>query len=185
MIRVQNLRKHFGPVTAVEDVSFTAADGTVTGLLGPNGAGKTTSLRMIYGLIKPDAGTIQIDSHNVLTHPLAAQAALGVLPDQSGLYPRLTPREHIRYFGQLQSIPPNELEARMETWLQQLVQSVCLPLGPVASPVVVLFTSKPLLVLVTVPVVWRSTVAPSLKVVSAVFWKPTLPSEFFSQEPLR
>jgi sodium transport system ATP-binding protein len=120
MIQVQNLRKHFGPVTAVENVSFTAADGTVTGLLGPNGAGKTTSLRMIYGLIKPDAGTIQIDSHNVLTHPLAAQAALGVLPDQSGLYPRLTPREHIRYFGQLQSVPPKELEARMDTWLQQL-----------------------------------------------------------------
>jgi len=120
MIRVQNLRKHFGPVTAVQDVSFTAADGTVTGLLGPNGAGKTTSLRMIYGLIKPDTGTIEVDSHNVVTHTLAAQACLGVLPDQSGLYPRLTPREHIRYFGSLQNVPARELEQRMETWLDQL-----------------------------------------------------------------
>lgn len=120
MIKVQNLRKHFGPVTAVQDVSFTAADGTVTGLLGPNGAGKTTSLRMIYGLIKPDAGTIQIDSHNALTDTLAAQACLGVLPDQSGLYPRLTPREHIRYFGALQGVASNELETRMETWIDQL-----------------------------------------------------------------
>jgi sodium transport system ATP-binding protein len=120
VIKVQNLRKHFGPVTAVQDVSFTAADGTVTGLLGPNGAGKTTSLRMIYGLIKPDAGAIQIDSHNALTDTLAAQACLGVLPDQSGLYPRLTPREHIRYFGALQGVASNELETRMETWIDQL-----------------------------------------------------------------
>ena len=120
MIKVQNLRKHFGPVTAVQDVSFTAADGTVTGLLGPNGAGKTTSLRMIYGLIKPDAGAIQIDNHNALTDTLAAQACLGVLPDQSGLYPRLTPREHIRYFGALQGVPSNELETRMEMWIDQL-----------------------------------------------------------------
>jgi len=120
MIRVQNLRKHFGSVTAVEDVSFTAADGTVTGLLGPNGAGKTTSLRMIYGLIRPDAGSIEVDGHNVAGDPLVAQACLGVLPDQSGLYPRLTPREHIRYFGNLQSVPSGELESRMETWLQQL-----------------------------------------------------------------
>ena len=120
MIKVQNLRKHFGTVNAVQDVSFTAADGTVTGLLGPNGAGKTTSLRMIYGLIKPDAGAIQIDNRNALTDTLAAQACLGVLPDQSGLYPRLTPREHIRYFGALQGVPSNELETRMEMWIDQL-----------------------------------------------------------------
>ena len=120
MIKVQNLRKHFGTVNAVQDVSFTAADGTVTGLLGPNGAGKTTSLRMIYGLIKPDAGAIQIDNRNALTDTLAAQACLGVLPDQSGLYPRLTPREHIRYFGALQGVPANELETRMEMWIDQL-----------------------------------------------------------------
>ena len=120
MIRVQNLRKHFGPVTAVEDVSFSAADGTVTGLLGPNGAGKTTSLRMIYGLVKPDSGTISIDGHDVVKDTLTAQACLGVLPDQSGLYPRLTPREHIRYFGELQGVPRNELERRMENWLEQL-----------------------------------------------------------------
>jgi sodium transport system ATP-binding protein len=120
VIKVQNLRKHFGTVNAVQDVSFTAADGTVTGLLGPNGAGKTTSLRMIYGLIKPDAGAIQIDNRNALTDTLAAQACLGVLPDQSGLYPRLTPREHIRYFGALQGVPANELETRMEMWIDQL-----------------------------------------------------------------
>ncbi len=109
MIRTEHLKKHFGNVVAVEDVSFSAADGTVTGLLGPNGAGKTTSLRMMYGLVKPDAGTIQIDGHDAVANPLAAQACLGVLPDQSGLYPRLTPREHIRYFANLQGVPDGEL----------------------------------------------------------------------------
>jgi sodium transport system ATP-binding protein len=120
MIQTRNLRKHFGPVIAVDDVSFTASDGTVTGLLGPNGAGKTTSLRMIYGLIKPDTGTVHVDGHDVVTDRQAAQARLGVLPDQSGLYPRLTPREHIRYFANLQGIKGEELERRMQYWLDLL-----------------------------------------------------------------
>jgi sodium transport system ATP-binding protein len=120
MIQTRNLRKHFGSVTAVQDVSFTAENGTVTGLLGPNGAGKTTTLRMIYGLVKPDSGTIQVDTHNAVADPIAAQAALGVLPDQSGLYPRLTPREHIRYFANLQGIHDSQLEQRMQTWLELL-----------------------------------------------------------------
>jgi sodium transport system ATP-binding protein len=120
MIQTRNLRKRFGPVTAVEDVSFTAENGTVTGLLGPNGAGKTTSLRMIYGLVKPDSGSIQVDGHDAVANPTAAQACLGVLPDQSGLYPRLTPREHIRYFANLQGIEGAELETRMQTWLELL-----------------------------------------------------------------
>lgn len=120
MIKVQNLKKHFGAVTAVQDVSFTAADGTVTGMLGPNGAGKTTSLRMIYGLIKPDAGSIQIDSIDALADPRAGQARIGVLPDQSGLYPRLTPREHIRYFANLQGVNGPNLESHIQNWLDVL-----------------------------------------------------------------
>ena len=120
MIETRNLRKHFGAVTAVEDVSFRAADGTVTGLLGPNGAGKTTSLRMVYGLVKPDSGSIHVDGVDAAVNPTAAQARLGVLPDQSGLYPRLTPREHIRYFANLQGLKGTELETRMQTWLEVL-----------------------------------------------------------------
>lgn len=105
MIRAQNLQKRFGNIVAVDGVSFEAPDGAVTGLLGPNGAGKTTSLRMIYGLMQPDGGSIDI------TGPL------GVLPDQSGLYARLTAREHIRYFGNLHGLRGDELEARIEKWL--------------------------------------------------------------------
>ena len=118
MIQAENLRKSFGTVHAVNGVSFTAPDGVVTGLLGPNGAGKTTSLRMVYGLMRPDSGTIRVDDCDVVADPVGAQRKLGVLSDMSGLYPRLTSREHIRYFGQLQGVPADELEKRMEKLIE-------------------------------------------------------------------
>jgi sodium transport system ATP-binding protein len=120
LIRAENLRKTFGTVVAVDNISFTAPDGVVTGLLGPNGAGKTTSLRMIYGLMRPDSGRIEVDGHDAVANPLAAQARMGVLPDLSGLYPRLTVREHIRYFGNLQGLSGSDLEQRMEKWIEVL-----------------------------------------------------------------
>ncbi|HEV2687293.1 MAG TPA: ATP-binding cassette domain-containing protein [Bryobacteraceae bacterium] len=120
MILTTNLRKSFGSVKAVDGVSFSAPDGSVTGLLGPNGAGKTTSLRMIYGLMKPDSGTIAVDGKDIVANPLAVQERLGVLPDQSGLYPRLTTREHLRYFGNLQGLSGGDLEQRIEKWIKIL-----------------------------------------------------------------
>src|SRR3954471_1234455 len=109
MMRAEQLQKRFGSVTAVDGVSFTAPDGAVTGMLGPNGAGKTTSLRMVYGLMKPDGRSIEVDELNLLADPLAAQSRLGVLPDPAGLYPRLTAREHIHYFGGLHGLSGSEL----------------------------------------------------------------------------
>ncbi len=120
MIRVEHLSKRFGAVTAVDDVSFVAADGAVTGLLGPNGAGKTTTLRMLYALLRPDAGTIRVDAVDAVAEPQRAQARLGVLPDVSGLYPRLTAREHIEYYGRLHGLPPPQLHDRVEQLLTTL-----------------------------------------------------------------
>jgi sodium transport system ATP-binding protein len=120
MIRVEHLRKQFGSVLAVDDVSFVAPDGAVTGLLGPNGAGKTTTLRMLYALMRPDAGRITIDDVDAVREPLAAQARLGVLPDVSGLYPRLTARENIDYFGELQGLSADVLAARTGALLDRL-----------------------------------------------------------------
>ena len=120
MIRTEGLRKNFGEVPAVGGISFTAPDGAITGLLGPNGAGKTTSLRMIYGLMKPDAGRIEVDGVAVLENPQAAQSRMGVLPDVAGLYPRLTAREHIHYFGRLQGLSGDEVERRAEHWIDIL-----------------------------------------------------------------
>jgi sodium transport system ATP-binding protein len=112
MIQVTGLHKYFGEVHAVNGVSFTAPSGRVTGLLGPNGAGKTTTLRMLYGVMRPDQGQIRVDDVDAIAAPQAAQARLGVLPDGFGLYPRLTAREHIRYYGELHGVTGDALDAR-------------------------------------------------------------------------
>jgi sodium transport system ATP-binding protein len=101
-------------VHAVRDVSFDAPDGCITGLLGPNGAGKTTTLRMLAGLITPDAGRMSVDGIDVVAQPGAALARMGVLSDARGLYPRLTARENIVYYGRLQGMPADAANARAE-----------------------------------------------------------------------
>jgi sodium transport system ATP-binding protein len=112
--------KQAAPVRAVIAVSFTAQDAQITGLLGPNGAGKTTSLRMLAGLITPDAGSIVVDGVNVLTAPQTALARMGVLSDARGLYPRLTARENITYYGALQGMHRDQANARAETLADML-----------------------------------------------------------------
>ncbi|RKH51734.1 ABC transporter ATP-binding protein, partial [Corallococcus llansteffanensis] len=120
MIEARNLHKQFGKVTAVEDVTFTAEDGVITGLLGPNGAGKTTTLRMLYTLVRPDSGTATVDGMDVAKDPQGARRALGVLPDARGLYPRLTAREHARYFGELHGLSGATLDGRVEELVELL-----------------------------------------------------------------
>ena len=114
MIEARVLKKHFGKVVAVEEVSFSAEDGSVTGLLGPNGAGKTTTLRMLCGLVKPDAGSALVDGIDATREPLQARRRMGVLSDSRGLYPRLTARENVRYFGELQGLGASALESAIE-----------------------------------------------------------------------
>ena len=120
MIEARNLHKRFGKVTAVEDVSFTAQDGVITGLLGPNGAGKTTTMRMLYTLVRPDGGTAWVDGVDVVQRPEDARRALGVLPDARGLYPRLTAREHARYYGELHGLSGAALDRRVDALLELL-----------------------------------------------------------------
>ena len=120
MIRVEDLHKRFGEVRAVDGVTFEAADGAVTALLGPNGAGKTTTLRMLYTLMRPDSEKIIVDGLDAAADPQGARFALGVLPDLSGLYPRLTAREHIQYFGELQGITGRDLRSRTDDLLKML-----------------------------------------------------------------
>lgn len=120
MIEAHNLRKTFGQVVAVDDVSFTAGDGRITGLLGPNGAGKTTTLRMLYTLLKPDAGSMRIDGTDPRAEPLAVKRRLGVVPDSRGLYERLTARENIRYYGELHGMKRDHIAARTERMVELL-----------------------------------------------------------------
>ncbi len=104
MIRVAKLGKTFGKLIAVDDVSLTAERGKIFGLLGPNGAGKTSVLRMIYGVLRPTAGKVEVDGLNVENNTLKVQRRLGALPDGGSLYKRLSARENIQYFGALQGM---------------------------------------------------------------------------------
>jgi sodium transport system ATP-binding protein len=125
MIQVEGLSKSFGKVKAVQNVSFSALGGQITGLLGPNGAGKSTTLRMLYTLLKPDSGTARIDGFEVTEAPLQVQSHIGVLSDAQGLYPRLTTRENIRYFGQLHGLSGEALERQIDQLLTILdMQSI-------------------------------------------------------------
>ena len=114
MIETRGLRRAFGAVVAVDDVGFSARDGAVTGLLGPNGAGKTTTLRIIAGMLRPDRGTATVDGHDAATAGNEVRRRLGVLSDARGLYPRLTARENIRYFGRLQGLDDAAIHASTE-----------------------------------------------------------------------
>jgi sodium transport system ATP-binding protein len=104
LIEATHLAKHFGAVIAVRDVSLHAADGRITGLVGPNGAGKSTTLRMLYTVLRPDAGDALIDGHSVVRSALEAARRLGVLAHGAGLYPNLTARENILYFAALHGL---------------------------------------------------------------------------------
>ena len=117
MISVAGLCKSFGKhreVHAVRGVSFEAPNGEITGLLGPNGAGKTTLLRMIATLVVPDQGRASVDGLDVVAQRFEVRERIGVLSDARGLYPRLTARENVRYFGDLHGLPGAFLDARIE-----------------------------------------------------------------------
>ena len=122
MIVIEQLAKRFVQgrgrkarvVQAVDGVSLVAEDGRITGLLGPNGAGKTTTLRMAAALIAPDAGRVLVDGIDVATRPQEALARMGVLSDARGLYPRLTARENIVYYGRLHGMTDAAASARAD-----------------------------------------------------------------------
>ncbi|HAV36924.1 MAG TPA: ABC transporter [Massilia sp.] len=114
MIEVQDVRKQFGEVQALGGVSFSARDGQITALLGPNGAGKTTLLRTLIGLLKRDHGSISIDGVDPERDPLAVRRNIGFLTDQFGLYERLSTREYLAYFGELNGMGGTALRERID-----------------------------------------------------------------------
>ncbi len=120
MIEATHLKKHFGAVTAVRDVNLRALDGRITGLLGPNGAGKSTTLRILYTVLAPDSGDALIDGVSVVGDPLEARRRIGVLPHAAGIYPNLTARENIAYFGALHGLSRADREARAEDMIALL-----------------------------------------------------------------
>ncbi len=115
MIKVDDIHKSFGDVHALRGVSFDAPDGKITGLLGPNGAGKSTTLRILYTVLKPDAGAASIDGNDVVASSLDARRCTGALPHGAGLYPHLTARENIAYFASLCGIERSDIDERVDS----------------------------------------------------------------------
>ena len=121
MIEVHDVRKKFGAVQALGGVSFAACNGQITALLGPNGAGKTTLLRLLVGLLKRDTGSIRIDGLDPEQDPMAVRTNIGFLTDQFGLYERMSTREYLVYFGELNGMRPEQANARIDEVSQLLV----------------------------------------------------------------
>ncbi len=120
MIQVEGLQKRFGAVQALQDVSFTAGDGRITGLLGHNGAGKSTTLRVLSTVIRADQGRALIDGHDCANDPLSVRRSLGVLPHASGLYAHLSGRENISYYGELHGMRGPELKRAVDELIERL-----------------------------------------------------------------
>ena len=109
----EGLVKRYGDRSVVDDVGFRIGEGDAYGLLGPNGAGKTTTISMLVGLLRPDAGTVTVGGVSVADDPVAAKRFVGYVPQEIALYPELSARENLRYFGRLYGIPRKELAERM------------------------------------------------------------------------
>ena len=119
LIEVSELSKRFGDVTAVDRISFSVGRGELYGFLGPNGAGKTTTINILTGLARPDAGEIRIAGLDISRNPKAAQHLMGIVPDESNLYPELTGFENLCFCASLYGMPKNEGIVRADDLLER------------------------------------------------------------------
>jgi len=118
LLECRDLRKRYGARTAVDGISFTIAPGETYGLLGPNGAGKTTSISMICGLLRRDGGEVFVAGEPVDIGATGAKAKIGYVPQDLAIYPDLTARENLRFFGQLQRLGGKDLDRRVDEILE-------------------------------------------------------------------
>jgi len=119
-VSARALKKNFGAVTAVHDFTLTVRHGEIVGLLGPNGAGKTTVLRMLAGILTPDAGSVVIDGAPMQSMPLEAKRRIGFLSGDTQLYQRLTAHEMLQYFADLYELPPAFARQRIAALTEEL-----------------------------------------------------------------
>jgi ABC-2 type transport system ATP-binding protein len=113
MLEIRRLVKHFGPLIAVDDVSFAVERGEVLGFLGPNGAGKSTTMKMITGFVAPDAGTAIVCGHDVIQAPLAAKRCIGYLPEGAPAYPDMTAAEFLDFIAHVRGFSGREAKRRI------------------------------------------------------------------------
>jgi ABC-2 type transport system ATP-binding protein len=118
LIELYDLCKNYGSKTAVDHVNLNVYGGEVFGFLGPNGAGKTTTIKMIVGLLQPTAGMVTVAGYDMQEQPLRAKHSSGYVPDTPNLYAKLSPRELLRFVGDLYSMDPRQINHRIEELLR-------------------------------------------------------------------
>lgn len=116
-LRVENVSKHYGEFTAVNDLSFDVRAGRVFGFLGPNGAGKTTTIRMIVGITIPDEGSIELFGERVSNE---TQNRIGYLPEERGLYKKMKVQDQLRYFAALKNVSQSDADKGIDFWLERM-----------------------------------------------------------------
>ncbi|MEE2778788.1 MAG: ATP-binding cassette domain-containing protein [Acidobacteriota bacterium] len=104
LVRVRNLRKHYGSIRAVDGISFEVARGDILGFLGPNGAGKTTAMKIITGFLEPDDGSVHVAGHDVATEPIEAQTRLGYLPENAPAYGEMTVEGFLQFIAEAREV---------------------------------------------------------------------------------
>ena len=119
MINVQHVTKHYGQVTALNDISFSIQKGEIVAFLGPNGAGKTTTMRILTGFMPPTSGTVQIAGFDCLEEPWEVKKHIGYLPETPPLYLELTVKEYLTFVGRIKRLEPEQLKERMKLIVQQ------------------------------------------------------------------
>jgi ABC-2 type transport system ATP-binding protein len=117
-IAVERLRRAYGDVIAVHELSFSVHPGEIVGLIGPNGAGKTTTLRALAGILRPSSGHVLIDGHDIVLEPIRAKRALAFMPDEPHLFEYMTVEEHLRLIGRIYGV--DDIEARARPLLEEL-----------------------------------------------------------------
>ncbi|UCE64827.1 MAG: ATP-binding cassette domain-containing protein [Nitrospirota bacterium] len=125
MVEIQKLRKEFGPILAVDGVSFTVGQGEVLGFLGPNGAGKSTTMKMITGFLTPTSGTVRISGFDIQEHPLEAKKRIGYLPEGAPAYLDMTPATFLTFIAEMRGFRGAELRTRVSETVEKVnLQSV-------------------------------------------------------------
>ncbi|MEM3038763.1 MAG: ATP-binding cassette domain-containing protein [Thermoplasmata archaeon] len=119
-IEAVGLIKHFGKIAAVNDVSFSVGEAEFFGLLGPNGAGKTTTIRLLTGILRPDAGNITIDGIDLLAKPFDAKMRIGAVPEVGNIYADLSAMENLDLLGRYYGLSKDERRLRSKTLLEKL-----------------------------------------------------------------
>ena len=120
MLRVHDVHKSYGKISALQGASFDVAAGSIVSLLGRNGAGKSTLLSVVAGLVKADAGSVHVDGVDVLADPRKATGLVGIAPQYTGIYPPLSVRENLEFFGELSGLSRSNRRSRAGSVAEQL-----------------------------------------------------------------